>query len=209
MDSCNLNVNHLRAALICAASKDIRYYLNAVLVSVRAREVLTVSTDGHRLSVIRRAHAEDEADCAPAEIIIPRDTLKGIKAARGLECVLHYDAANPLAECKLDGLKDGGRTFAPVDARYPDWTRVIPAKVSGKSSHFNPFYLADFTSLVQMLANGNSFAEVHPNGDGCAGVTCAEAPEFHGALMPMRFSLPEYALPEWLAGRPEKLKAVA
>ena len=42
MSTVTLQVSHLKAALICAATRDIRYYLNAVMLEVRKRDALLV-----------------------------------------------------------------------------------------------------------------------------------------------------------------------
>lgn len=204
MNTVPLRVSHLKAALICAADKDIRYYMNAVLAEIRTRDVLLVSTDGHRLCVIRtHVVPEGEPDLAPAQIIIPRTVLKGIKplgSCAAVLCNLEYDAAQPLAECKLSALADGGRTFRPENAKYPGYAPIIPGGPFSGTGTFNPYYLADFTDVVRIGAGltDRHYADVYANGDGCALVTCDAFPEFVGALMPMRRVDGEPVRPDWL-----------
>lgn len=213
MNTVNLPVSYLRASLICAGDKDIRNYLNGVLVRIRADDVILAATNGHRLSVFRVARTDNAEPYAPAEIIIPRDALKGIKAMNRhvKDCFLQYDAAQPLAECKLSALKDAGRVFVPVDGRFPDFTRVVPDKLNGERARFNPHYLAEFLDLVQIAADsGNIFYTLHENGDSAATLTCSALPEWFGVLMPMRgLDQSEYKRPEWLDDKPVALAEAA
>lgn len=201
MNTVNLNVNHLRAALLCAGDKDIRYYLNGVCVEILPREVRLIATDGHRLCILRRANQDNEPDNAPASLIIPRATLKGIKAmTKCTDCILHYDAANLTAECKLSELADGGRTFTPIDGKFPDYSRVVPSEVSGEMAEFNPQYLADFADLVRIAFNSGKrmlFPDIYRNGRGGAAVIQSGHPEFIGVLMPMEMRPEGFARPDW------------
>jgi DNA polymerase-3 subunit beta len=212
MNTVNIRISYLKAALITAAKKDIRYYLNGVLVDILPRAVRIVSTDGHRCTVFHSAIHDDDADQEPAQIIIPRDIVKGIKGATGriVLTALTYDAANPLAPCTLVGIAGGDRIFTPVDGKFPDYTRIMPNSApSGERGCFNPHYLADFAEVVQIAADRNiAYPEVWDNGDSCAPVTYSGLPEFYGALMPMRGTGGAWELPEWLAPRAE-LKAAA
>ena len=198
----NLPVNYLKASLLVAASNDIRYYLNGVLVRVRENDVLIAATDGHRLSVFQVKNADGAGDNTPAEVIIPREVLKGIKPLnRHFEnCTLNYDAAQPLAKCRLAALKDGDRVFTPIDGKFPVVMRVIPDKVSGKKGFFNPFYLADFANLVRIASGMNTgYPDVRDNGIGCAAVTYAALPDWVGAIMPMDWEAADkYQRPAWL-----------
>ena len=201
MQTVQLNVSHLKAALTAAGKSDIRYYLNGVLAEIRKRDVLLVATDGHRLIVVRTSTAAaGEPDNVPAQIIVPRDTLKGIKAMRGVQCCyLDYDAEQQMAECKLHALADGGRTFKPIDGKFPDYSRVIPEKLNGEPGKFDPYFLADMTDALRLITgNIKTYPNVYPNGEGSAVVTNDAAPEFLGVMMPMRWEQGEYTLPEWL-----------
>ena len=213
MQSVTLKVSHLKAALICAATKDIRYYLNGVLLEVRKRDALLVSTDGHRLAVIHAATvSQDEPDNVPAQIIIPREVLKGLKSENRREdtCTLQHDPAKPETECRISGIVGGDRVFAPVDAKYPDYSRVIPAEVNGERAVFEPTFLADFLDLVRILAgNIRAFYTLHENSTSSAVITCAEVPEFLGVLMPMRATGEEYKRPEWLDEKRDEEQAAA
>lgn len=208
MNTIELSFEHLSAALICAANKDIRYYLNGVLVDIREREVRVVATDGYRLIVMREVLNDGDEPHAPAQIIIPREVLKGIKpAAKAIvKCVLHYDAENPLEPCALKCLKDADRGFTPIDGTFPDFERILPKeRPSGERAYFDADYLADFKRIAEILGVGH--ACVFDNGnDACAPVTFGAREDAFGVLMPMLWDS-EYKVPEWVAGRAEERKA--
>ncbi len=90
MKTVTVNVNHIRAALLCSSKSDLRYYLNGVLIELCQDDVRIVATDGHRLICLRSEYAEGEsggehvlAKCEPRQIIIPRDVITGIKPVKG------------------------------------------------------------------------------------------------------------------------------
>jgi DNA polymerase III sliding clamp (beta) subunit (PCNA family) len=75
-----LKTSVLRAALICAAKKDLRYYLQGVCVSFNHPQVAMVyGTDGH---ILFAGQSPIVCDVAPNNfgfsIIIPSDTIKAI-----------------------------------------------------------------------------------------------------------------------------------
>ncbi len=141
----------LRAALIFAADKDIRYYLNAVCLEVgECGDCRLISTDGHRLAVLA---VGDHPSAAPGEYLIPRDVIKAIKrAGRSTSKTVELDITHNKTE---DG-NTGGRVMvrsaddiiaggALVDGKFPDWQRVAPqpSQMSGEPAAFNAFYLGD------------------------------------------------------------------
>jgi DNA polymerase-3 subunit beta len=190
-----LNPRYLKAALVLAAVKDIRYYLNGVLVDIRPAEVRIVATDGHRLGVFREKH---EGGDNPVQVIIPHDVIKAMKPHRDMECVLHYPDADGELECKLSNLAGPDLSFKPVDGKFPDYDRTIPRAVpSLEYSHFNSDYLADFNKAVRTAFDSSKlYAQVWPRGDAAAAVTCGRD-EFFGVVMPMRGS-GVYDAPDWV-----------
>ena len=75
-----LKTSVLRAALICAAKKDLRYYLQGVCVSINHPNIAMIyGTDGH---IMFAGQCPIEVHQAPEaygfQIIIPSDTIKAI-----------------------------------------------------------------------------------------------------------------------------------
>jgi hypothetical protein len=114
----SIQASAIRAATICAAKKDIRYYLQGVYINVAHRDYATVcGTDGHVLFAGRATIENMAGDLLPFNMIVPLDVVKKIdKKAHAV-----------ILESLPDGtyLLDGTR-FAPLDGRFPDYSRVIP-----------------------------------------------------------------------------------
>ena len=117
----------IKAVMMAAAKKDVRYYLNGVMV----RNGELAATNGHMALLIKSEKIKSDG-----EYIINNDTLKMIV---NLYKVVKGD--NPV-EVK-DGTTTGiGRiSITPVDGKFPDINRVIPQETSGEIAHFNYEYL--------------------------------------------------------------------
>ena len=109
----------IRAAAICAAKKDIRYYLVGVHVKVAHRDYATVAgTNGHVLFAGRATIENLEGQQFAAwSMTIPLEVCKKI--------------SKKLTSVTLESLPDGaymldGMRFLPVDGRFPRYQSVIP-----------------------------------------------------------------------------------
>jgi hypothetical protein len=145
-----LKTSVLRAALICSAKKDIRYYLQGVCVSINNPDVAMVyGTDGH---VLFAGQSVIVCHVAPEnygfDVIIPSDTIKAIdKKSEFIDL-----------ETIEGGAKDyyllGNARFQAIDARYPDISRVIPARDAFselKVSYFDPELLVRGNEALAMF----------------------------------------------------------
>jgi hypothetical protein len=145
-----LKTSVLRAALICSAKKDIRYYLQGVCVSINNPDVAMVyGTDGH---VLFAGQSVIVCHVAPEnygfDVIIPSDTIKAIdKKAEFIDL-----------ETIEGGAKDyyllGNARFQAIDARYPDISRVVPARDAFselKVSYFDPELLVKGNEALAMF----------------------------------------------------------
>lgn len=105
-----------------AAVKDVRYYLNGVLLEM-SDGFTTVSTDGHRLA---KAHADIRVPTDrehPVQVIIPSCAMAELKKL-----------LNDEDDCELSFTQNQFRvdleqqTFITklIDGRFPDYERVIP-----------------------------------------------------------------------------------
>jgi hypothetical protein len=144
-----LKTSVLRAALICSAKKDIRYYLQGVCVSINNPDVAMVyGTDGH---VLFAGQSVIVCHVAPQnygfDVIIPSDTIKAIdKKSEFIDL-----------ETIEGGAKDyyllGNARFQAIDARYPDISRVVPARDAFseiKASYFDPELLVKGNEALAM-----------------------------------------------------------
>jgi DNA polymerase-3 subunit beta len=160
----------LRAALICASTEKVRYYLNGVYVDPTG---YVVSTDGHRLFCGKI----DVSDLPEFKgWIIPSDVIK--RALTGYK--------NKTITISPD--RCGDISCQPIDGTYPAWRRVLPqGDLSGVAAQFNPAYIADLGKMGKLLgASGALPAHVHHNGESPAGITFPNCPDAFAVLMPIR-----------------------
>lgn len=137
---------HIKAILLSAAKKDIRYYLNGVLVN----EKHIVSTDGHRMTVIAHGQEWEHGDT-----IIPRETLEMALKLKTKTIEITNTAVGPIA-------------YTPLDGRFPDYKRVMPALHCGADTgevftQINPDYLVDAMQAIKLVTGktGQSLALVN------------------------------------------------
>lgn len=202
----------LRAALIFAADKDIRYYLNAVLLEVgECGDCRLVATDGHRLAVLA---VGDQPGALAGEYLIPREVIKPIKRAGRLTPATVDIEIEPARSA--DG-NTGGRVLvrcgddiiaggALVDGKFPDWQRVIPepSRMSGEPAAYNAFYLGDIGAALVELGDKYPVLELKHNGTS-AGLAIYPQHGLMVAVMPMRgsgFDLTDAARAHFLPRRP-------
>lgn len=158
--------NHLAAALISAANKDVRHYINVVLFRVTADgETFLISTDGHRLF-----RGKFQAECTqkgPFDILIPRDAVKTALASRQptLDLVALPDGRHSL----------GDTIFTPISGVFPDIERVIPAATSGEVAQFNWDYIVDARNQLRLWEdNRKEYYELKYNGSGVGTMSSGE-----------------------------------
>lgn len=116
-----INTQHIKAAIQCAATKDIRYYLNGVHIErTQAGDVHIVSTDGHVIfaGLVPAEHVQD-AKPGPWRLTIPLDVVKQATKTRDHCLMLDLRTDAPLLL--------GNIQFSPIDGVFPDWRRVLPS----------------------------------------------------------------------------------
>lgn len=128
-----VKTNDLKALLLAAGKKDIRYYLNGVHINDRHM----VASDGHRMHAI--AHG---GEWTHGPVTIPREAVELAVKAKTLELTVTGQAV-------------GAVTFTPVDGRYPDYLRIIPAhgtpvESSERYLDVNPDYLRDAVTAIKL-----------------------------------------------------------
>jgi DNA polymerase-3 subunit beta len=195
-----ITIDHsiIKALLICAAKHDVRYYLNGVCVDARANgDVVLVATDGHRL--LAYPVAVDNIDAlAPGEYVIPREALEAVKPAKAGRTTLpihidittapdtrHPEDAEVIIKGKTSITVTGATSTvtAPIDGKFPDWRRIVPASTSGEIAQFNADYVSGFGDVCKLLG-GKYGPYINHNGGACAVVT--NLPGALGLIMPLR-----------------------
>lgn len=195
-----ITVDHsiIKALLICAAKQDVRYYLKGVCIDARQNgDVVLVTTDGHRLLAYPVAVDAIEA-LAPGEYIIPREALEAVKPAKAgrtmLPIIIDIVTAPDQPDPERAGVTIKGKTSitvtgatstvtAPIDGKYPDWRRVMPASASGEVAQYQTEYIDGFGTIAQLM--GAKYGPyINHNGSSAAPVTNLGAAL--GVIMPMR-----------------------
>ena len=118
----------LKAVSLAAAKKDVRYYLNGVMV----RNGEMAATNGHMALLIK-----SESIKSDGEYIIDNDTLKMLVTShKGIKGDNRVEVINGMTVTGKNGVQ-----ITPVDGKFPDINRVIPQEPSGEIAHFNAEYL--------------------------------------------------------------------
>lgn len=179
--------DYLAAAACCAAAKDIRYYLNGVLVESLPSETRIAATTGQIAGVARYSRANADR----FELIIPLATVMlALKMPRTfLSLAKHGD------QWSLAGI-----AFTPIEGKFPDYRRVIPDKTSGESAPgFSPELLNVFAKVGKALKI-KSHPIVRTNGKDAALVHFYAFDDFIGVLMPYNpftVKFPDLGTPSW------------
>lgn len=197
-----IKTNELKALLICAGKKDIRYYLNGVYFETSPHGLVAVATDGHRLLAINLHHNHITSDI---KAIVPRALIEiAVKTkAPNVEITIEGDHVTLLSA----GQSTSG---ALCEGKFPDYKRVIPEKASGERiADFNNEYLVDFDKVGKLL-QGGELARVVQNGLSAALVHFSDDNAI-GVVMPMRKESIQGASyrPAWLETTQTPLQAVA
>jgi len=185
-----IETNELKALLLCAAKKDIRYYLNGVLFESTPHGIIAASTDGHRMLCINLP----SEDVQGVNALVSRELIEAAVKTKAIMIQVTIDGQN--VTFTSAGQNVSG---ALTDGKFPDYRRVIPEKVSGEQGNeFNNTYLVDFDK-VGSLVNGGK-ASVLQNGPGNSALVHFDNQNVIGVLMPLRHEAPKGMVmrPAWL-----------
>lgn len=166
-------INSKLKALLCfAASKDIRYYLNGVLLEVNNGVLRGVATNGHFIGVTKLC----EIDATNGAWILPRAFVELIVKTRD-NYVLTISAASLVAS--------HGFVSKPIDGKFPDWRRVVVYPAGEEAcANFDPELLRSIAKASKCL--GNKYGLFAMQLFGTSGAPFQIADDFCGIVMPMR-----------------------
>ena len=135
------------SAAVAMAVKDVRYYLNGLLLEISAERISCVSTDGHRLAL-----ADAPAQCSGArlQVILPHKAVMELQ--RLLEIndeLLQFTVGENFFRVLCPNM-----TFTTklIDGRFPDYNRVIP-KQHGQQVLVNRAMLSAALNRVMILSS--------------------------------------------------------
>jgi len=115
----------LEATQFCMAQQDVRYYLNGLLIELQGKVLRAVATDGHRMAVGTLELAK--AVSVDRQVIVPRKAI--LELSRSLVADSEDEARIAFGNNQIQ-VRAGKTSFTAklVDGRFPDYTKVIPAK---------------------------------------------------------------------------------
>lgn len=190
-----INTKYLRALRHIAASNDIRYFLNAVLFTADKDGKTYVATDGHKIAVFREGwpNGEEPQDLT---IIIPREICVGAKLPK--KQFFRGGVLKPVGEQQwmLETGNGPAQVFTPVDAKYPEWRKVIPDKCTGEAGNYQWNYLAEFNACLREALGSSRQAELLQNGETDPAIIACGTESFLGVVMPIRIGY-QPAIPKW------------
>ena len=142
MKLCNL----LNACNVIAPTRDIRQYLNGVVIyldPVTDQLAAMAATDGHRLVLITVNHSAQLRSCET--VILSKKDIKSINLKYPELRIEDINIREILNDCEK------------IDGRYPDILRVIPAdnrRADIQHIGVNAEYLADIFAVYKALTKG-------------------------------------------------------
>lgn len=122
----------IAAALHVAGKRDVRFYLNGVLIEPHADGAILVATDGHRMLIVRT-----RLPWGLGKVFVPRDACELIAKMKG---DVGFSDIGDARRFKADR---GGQAieFAAVGANYPDWRVAVSKPTEPAPCGFDPFIL--------------------------------------------------------------------
>ena len=174
----------LNAMLNLSGKKDIRYYLNGVMIEAHENRLRLVATDGHVMGIY-----QDEIESNDSfRIVIPNDIIS--KLDKKQTNVLSRDGD----QWRIDNI-----SFAPIDGQYPDYMRVLPKEPANKEmAQFNPDFITRFSKVAKGFGFKAGLLGITHNGQNAALVDIGMPLNFVGIMMPMRSEMGMASVPAWL-----------
>lgn len=138
--------SHLKAVLLAAGKKDIRYYLNGVHVTKHH----LVGTDGHRMHVV--CHG---GDWPHDPVTIPRTA-----------CELAIKGKTTTLEITPTSI--GPISYQPTGGTYPDYSRLLAGPTAlgagveqgEQYTCLQPEYLKDADAAIKLATGGRGFTSL-------------------------------------------------
>jgi len=200
----DIKASTLKAALICAAKKDVRYYLVGVYLEfVRVGDAAmlhVVGTDGHMMFACTDTPIFEEGEVKPESftMIIPAETVK--LATKGKRDWI------TLSQVSETEYRLGDNLFTPIDGRFPDFRRAMPRSVSGEKARYDGALLtrAD-DALREYTGSKRGVFYLHQNGES-AGAMMADGAIV--VIMPMRYDAQSAYVPPYFAQAGEFVQTV-
>lgn len=193
-----VDAKYIAALKLFAAVKDVRERLVAISVEASAKEARLMTTDGHRMAIVRAGVNGEASDTQEVQkAVIPLVMFEHIKPFGSVLISLEapLEEANTGSLSRKVNINWNGMTKEGVslDECGVDWRRVFPREVSFKAGHFDLRYLGDLTKVQKLLGLKTS-PVLAQNGPEKAAVVFFGDDAIQALVMPMRIdndSLPD------------------
>jgi len=181
----------LTAMAHLAAKKDIRHYLNGVLLEVNNDYIRCVATDGHIIGVYQQNNnGGDQGE--PFSVIVPPDVIAKLDKKK-----LQHTLTKTDDNYVIDNIG-----FKGIDGKFPDYERVFNLEpVSNEVAQFNPEFMDRFVKVGKALGMKKPMPVIAHNGQKTAIVCIGKPLNFVGLMMPYRAEEPIKTVPTWLKAK--------
>ncbi|WP_256385030.1 DNA polymerase III subunit beta [Photobacterium toruni] len=147
----NLLIDMLKRTMYATGKKDVRAYLNSVMMQTINNCLFVVGTDGHRLAANR--HMLNGETVNDSQILIPVNAVSVLTR-------LSEDAENigiSISDNRVE-FSWGSLIYRTnlVDAKYPDIRRVLPAPSNKRATVSRIGFIEVLNRLLVMLAGENA-----------------------------------------------------
>lgn len=129
------------------ADKDVRYYLNGMLLHVTRNEIRAIATDGHRLAL----NSEPSAGAPEIKVILPRKAISELSRMLADSDDLVSVAVGDRHACFSFGNRE--LVTKLIEGAFPDYERVIPESQPHVAEVHRELLLKSL-SRTAILANG-------------------------------------------------------
>lgn len=183
-----IDTARLKAMLPFVDKHDIRYFLHGIKITGDKM----MATDGRRLTICR----------------LPTDTgLDLIIPIQAVEFALKLN--EDLDSIEVTPTNIGRVMYTPIDGKYPDVWKVIPADIESMKSQyvsFNPKYMGDYHKLIKAIKGCSGEVTIRQSDELSTIIVDVGLEDFFCLLMPCSGAVPP-AVPSWVAEMRDAAKA--
>lgn len=192
-------------ASFVAPKDDTRTFLQGVHLEVERNSVTLVATDGNVLGAYRLPYALPD-EYQPAHFTLPADWLKTVKKCHTIDLDIGDETPDKTRQVTVS-YQGMAVTVQTYDIKFPQWRRVVPKTLNGKTQQFDINKLQAFAHAYDALAerktrNKCDIVITHTS-EGASLVSTSEYPDFMGLIMPIRQPVDKdgkpvaYTVPDW------------
>jgi DNA polymerase-3 subunit beta len=182
-------LNAVKAISHLSATKDIRFYLNGILVEATKTHTTLVATDGHVLGVYKNEEENEIPENFGYKFILPIDAIKNLKVSFIKDELISLEFERDEDwNVKTVTIKSVSCTLITqtIDGKFPDWRRILPRETTNELGHYNPELLVKFIKVAKEFGKKPENINLHQNGTSSAALKIDDIENFLGVVMPRR-----------------------